>query len=51
MINRRFNSLSLLNVHKELTNKLDLDEVGNEFISLKEERFQYVGNFVESNFT
>ena len=43
-----FNSLGLLNVHKELTDKLDLAEVGNEFISLNERRFQY---FVESDFT
>ena len=28
----RFNSLGLLNFHKELTDKLDLAEVGNEFI-------------------
>ena len=38
MTNRRFNSLGLLNVHKELTDKLDLAEVGNEFISLNEEQ-------------
>ena len=52
MTNKCFNSLGLLNVHKELTDsELDLDEAGNEFISLKEERFQYFGNFVESDFT
>ena len=38
MTNRRFDSLGLLNVHKELTDKLDLAEVGNEFISLNEEQ-------------
>ena len=49
--NRRVNSLGLLNVHKELTDKLDLGEVGNEFISLNVERFQCFGKFVESDFT
>ena len=49
MTNRRFNSLGLLNVCKELTSKLDFGEVGNEFISLNEERFQYFVKFVESD--
>ena len=51
MTNRRFSSLGLLNVRKELTDKPDLAEVGDEFISLNEERFQYFGKFVESDFT
>ena len=51
MTNRRFSSLGLLNVRKELTDKPDLAEVGGEFISLNEERFQYFGKFVESDFT
>ena len=46
MTKRRFNSLSLLNVHKELTAKLDLAEVDNEFISLNKKRFQYFGKLV-----
>ena len=33
MTNRSFNSWVLLNVHKELTDKLDLAEAGNEFKS------------------
>ena len=37
MTNRCFNSKGLLNVHKDLTEKLDLAEVGNEFTSLNEE--------------
>ena len=37
--NRYFNSLGLLNTHEELKDKLDLVRVGNEFISLNEERF------------
>ena len=47
--NQHFNSLGLLNVHKELTDKLDLAEVGNESVFLNEERFQYFGKFVESD--
>ena len=50
MTDRRFNALGLLNVHKELTDKLDLLEVGNEFISLNDERHQYFGKFVTSDF-
>ena len=54
MINRRFNSLCslcLLNVHKELTGKLDLAEIGNEFIFLNmNKQFQYFGKFAESDF-
>lgn len=41
MNNRCFNSLGLWNVHKKLTDKLDLAEVGNEFVYLNEERFHY----------
>ena len=51
MTKRRFNSLGLLNVHKEPTDKLHLVEVGNKFIFLYEERFQYFGIFVKSGFT
>ena len=41
--------MGLLNVHKELTDKLDLTEVGNESVFLNEERFQYFGKFVGSD--
>ena len=37
--------------HKELTNKLDLADVGNEFIFSNEERFQSFDKFVESDLT
>ena len=33
MSSRCFNSLGLLNVYKELTDKRDLAKVGNEFLS------------------
>lgn len=42
---KRFNNLSLLHIHKELTDKLDLDEVGREFVSTREHRFNYFGQF------
>ena len=51
MTNRRFSSWSLVNVHQELTDKVDLVEVGNEFITLNEKRFPYFDKFVESDFT
>ena len=51
MTSRRFSSLGLLNADKELADKLELAEVGNEFISLNEEAFQYFGNFIEFDFT
>ena len=40
MTNIRFNALWLY-IHKELTDNLDLAEVGNEFVSLNDERYQY----------
>ena len=51
MTNRRFNALGLLNTHKELTDNLDLAEVGNEFVSLNDERYHYFGNFIKSDFS
>jgi len=33
MTQERLNSLTILHVHKELTNHLDLNSVANEFIS------------------
>ena len=48
MANRPINLSGLLNVHKELTDELDLAQVG--FISLNKERFQHFGKFVESDF-
>lgn len=45
---QRFDSLGLLNVPKELTDKLHLAEAGNEFISLNKEWFQCFDEFVES---
>ena len=42
MKSRRFNSLSLLHVHKD---KLDLNEAGNEFVEARENRYNIFGKF------
>lgn len=50
MRNKRFNFLSLLNIHKDLTDELDLASVGNKFVSLHDSRYQYFGTFEASDF-
>ena len=45
MTNKRFNFLSILNIHKDLTDKTDLVDVGNEFESLYDSRYQYFSTF------
>ena len=44
--NRRLNLLGLLNLHKELIDKLDLAEVSSEFIPLNEERLNILVNLL-----
>ena len=46
MKSNRFNSLAILNIHKDITDKLDLKAIGNEFVSTREGRFEYFGKFV-----
>ena len=41
----------MYNIHKELTDNLDLAEVGNEYVSLNDERYQYFGKFIKSDFS
>ena len=43
---KRFNSLAILNIHKDLTDKLDLKDIGSEFVSAREGRLEYFGKFV-----
>ena len=43
---QRFNGLALLNVHKECTDKLDLMEVGNEFIDQYGQRRKHFGKSI-----
>ena len=40
-----FNDLSILSIHKELTDALDLTEVGKEFVNAREGRLNYFGRF------
>ena len=43
---KRFNSLAISNIHKDLMDKLDLKDIGNEFVSAREGRLEYFGKFV-----
>ena len=45
MKSKRFNSLTVLHIHKEMTDGIDLIEVGNEFVSAREGRQNYFGKF------
>jgi len=45
MKSNRFNALAILNIHKDLTDKIDIKEVGREFVSAREGRKNYFGNF------
>ena len=42
---KRFNSLSILYIYKELADKIDLIEIGNEFVEKHEDRKYIFGNF------
>ena len=43
---KRLNSLVILNIHKDLTDNLDLKDIGNEFVSAREGRLEHFGKFV-----
>ena len=45
MTEKRLNNCLLLHVHKDLTDKLNLVEVANEFISVNSDRKKYFGFF------
>ena len=47
MMEQRLNNCMLLHIHKDLTDSLDLHQVAKDFISAKEERNRYFGNFVQ----
>ena len=42
---KRYNSLSLLYIYKELTDQIDIVDVGNEFVEKYEERKNIFGKF------
>ena len=50
MSQKRFNDIAILTIHKELTDKLDLLSIGNEFVSKYDERKRTFGRFIENYF-
>ena len=50
MSQRRFNSLAILNCHKDETDKIDLASVGDDFVSKHNERYRTFGTFVKDDF-
>ena len=46
MKSKRFNSLAVLHIHKDLTDMLNLKDIGIEFVSAREGRRDYFGKFV-----
>lgn len=49
MTQKRFNSLAVLSFHKELTDKISLVNVANEFVASKPSRKNIFGKFVDSD--
>ena len=47
---KRFNALSILYIYKELTDKIDLVEIGNEFAEKHENRKSVFGKFSHDDF-
>ena len=45
----RLNNIMTLHIHEDLTDNLDLLEVGNEFVSASEHRQNTLGNFVSTD--
>ena len=49
MAQERFNSLAVLNTHKEILAKLSLLEVGNDFVDGRTNRWNKFGVFLETD--
>ena len=49
MTTKRFNNLSILSIHKELTDSINLVDIGNEFASKYDGRRMNLGKFVPSD--
>ena len=47
MTEKRLNNCLLLNIHKDITDSLDLVSIAQEFVSKYDERKKYFGNFVD----
>ena len=46
MTSKRFNSLAVLHIHKDVTDMLNLKDISIEFVSAREGRRDYFGKFV-----
>ena len=49
MTTKRFNNLSILSIHKELTDSINLVDIGNEYASKYDGRRMNLGKFVPSD--
>ena len=49
MATKQFNNLSVLSIHKELTDSINLVDVGNDFASKYDGRRMNLGKFVYSD--
>ena len=49
MTTKRFNNLSILSIHKELTGSINLVDIGNEFASKYDGRRMNLGKLVPSD--
>ena len=49
MTTKRFNNLSILSIHKELTDSINFIDTGNEFALKYDERRMKLGKFVSSD--
>ena len=47
---KRFNFLSIWNIHKDLIDELDLAYIGTEFVSVHDSRYQYFAMFENADF-
>ena len=50
MSQKRFNALAILSSHKEVTDKMSIINVANEFVDAKPNRKSIFGKFVQEDF-
>ena len=48
-VTKRFNTLAILNTHKELTDKICLIKVGNTFVDSQSKRYNHFGKFLQED--
>ena len=49
MSQKRFNTLAILNTHKELTDKICFVKVGNIFVESQSKRYNHFGKFLQED--